>query len=92
MKSDLLRWWSSLDAVPVIKSLQQQAEEIRARELERAFRKLTDISANDREVVEALTRSIVKKLLHQPTKYLRQDADKSQLQALRELFRMGDDG
>ena len=86
-----LRWWDSLDAVPVIKTLQQQAEEIRKRELERALRRLTDISANDREVVEALTRSIVKKLLHQPTKYLRQGADKSQLQALRELFRMEDD-
>ena len=86
-----LRWWDGLDAVPVIKTLQQQAEQIRKRELERALRRLTDISANDREVVEALTRSIVKKLLHQPTKYLRQDADKSQLQALGELFRMGDD-
>ena len=49
------------------------------------------IGVDDREVVEALTRSIVKKLLHQPTKYLRQGADQSQLQALRELFRMGDD-
>ncbi len=77
--------------MPVIKTLQQQAEQIRKRELERAFRRLTDISADDREVVEALTRSIVKKLLHQPTKYLRQGADKSQLQALRELFRMEDD-
>ena len=86
-----LQWWDSLDAVPVIKNLQQQAVEIRKRELERALRRLTDISANDREVIEALTRSIVKKLLHQPTKYLRQGADKSQLQALRELFRMGDD-
>ena len=86
-----LKWWDGLDAVPVIKTLQQQAEQIRKRELERALRRLTDISANDREVVEALTRSIVKKLLHQPTKYLRQDADKSQLQAIEELFRMGDD-
>ncbi len=86
-----IRWWDSLDAVPVIKTLQQQAEQIRKRELERAFRRLTGMSADDREVVEALTRSIVKRLLHQPTKYLRQDADKSQLQALGELFRMGND-
>ncbi len=87
-----LGWWDSLDAVPVIKTLQQQAEQIRKRELERAFRRLTDISATDREVVEALTKSIVKKLLHKPTKYLRQDADKSQLQVLGDLFKMGDDG
>jgi glutamyl-tRNA reductase len=59
--------------------------------LERALRRLPNISDDERQVVEALTRSIVKKLLHEPTEYLRQRADKSQLQAFRELFRMDDD-
>ena len=86
-----LRWWDGLDAVPVIKSLQQQAEDVRTRELERALRRIPNISHDERQVVEALTRSIVKKLLHEPTEYLRQRADKSQLQAFRELFRMDDD-
>ena len=36
--------------------------------------------------MEALTRSIVKKLLHDPTVFLRNRADRSQLQAARDLF------
>lgn len=36
--------------------------------------------------MEALARSIIKKLLHDPTVFLRQRADKSQLQAVRHLF------
>lgn len=86
-----LKWWEGLDAVPVIRTLQQQAEDVRSRELERALRRLPNISEKERQVVEALTKSIVKKLLHEPTEYLRQRADKSQLQAFRELFSMADD-
>ena len=44
-----------------------------------------------REVMEALTRSIVKKLLHNPTTFLKERADKRQLQAVRDLFRLWHD-
>ena len=86
-----MKWWDSLDAVPVIKTLQRQAEDLRRRELERALRKLPDLSAEELKVVEALTRSIVKKLLHDPTEFLKQRADKSQLAAVRDLFSLWED-
>ena len=83
-------WWRSLDVMPVIRSLRRQAEDIRGRELEKALGLMKDISPGDSKVVEALTRSIVDKLLHAPTESLRQGADKAQLAAAMDLFRLWD--
>ncbi|MCH8109868.1 MAG: glutamyl-tRNA reductase [Chloroflexi bacterium] len=86
-----MAWWDSLDAVPIIKTLRQHAEELRIRELERALRKVPNLSDEQREVMDALTTSIVNKLLHDPIASLKQQTDKSQLQAARDLFRLWDD-
>ena len=85
-----MRWWDSFDAVPIINALRHQAEEIRKRELARALRKMRDLSPEHLEVVEALTMSIITKLLHDPTVFLKQRADKSQLQAARDLLQLWD--
>jgi glutamyl-tRNA reductase len=68
----------SRDAVPAIKALQQQAEELRQAELVRSKSKLADLTPKQREAVEALTRSLTAKLLH------------PQLTALRESVRTKD--
>jgi glutamyl-tRNA reductase len=54
----------SLDAVPAIKALQQHAEELRQTELARSQSKLADLTPQQREAVEALTRALTAKLLH----------------------------
>jgi glutamyl-tRNA reductase len=54
----------SRDAVPAILALQQNAEAIRTAELARAQSKLAELSPQQREAVEALTRSLTAKLLH----------------------------
>ncbi|WP_158941331.1 glutamyl-tRNA reductase [Granulicella sp. S190] len=68
----------SRDAVPAIKALQQQAEELRQAELMRSQSKLASLTPQQREAVEALTRSLTAKLLH------------PQLTALREATRTKD--
>ncbi len=68
----------SRDAVPAIKALQQQAEELRQAELARSQAKLADLTPQQREAVESLTRSLTAKLLH------------PQLTALRESTRTKD--
>lgn len=82
-----MKWWESLEALPVVKALHRQAEDIRRRELARALRKLSGLAPEQQEVVNALTRSIVRKLLHDPTIALKQGSS-AQLQAARELFRL----
>jgi glutamyl-tRNA reductase len=53
-----------LEAVPAIKALQTEAEQIRLAELARAEKALTSLTQAQREAVDALTRSITNKLLH----------------------------
>jgi glutamyl-tRNA reductase len=54
----------SLDAVPQIRALQQQAEELRQAELLKAAKTLASLTPAQLEAVESLTRSLTAKLLH----------------------------
>ena len=81
-----MSWWRSLDAIPIVRAMRQRAEVIRARELSRALGDMPDLDQDQIEVVDALTRSIVNKMLHDPTKFLKRPADKSQLKIARDLF------
>jgi glutamyl-tRNA reductase len=62
----------SRDAVPAIKALQQQAEDLRQTELARSQAKLADLTPQQREAVESLTRSLTAKLLHPQLTALRE--------------------
>ncbi|HMG03795.1 MAG TPA: glutamyl-tRNA reductase [Edaphobacter sp.] len=68
----------SRGAVPAIVALQQSAEAIRESELARSAKRLAGLTPEQREAVEALTRSLTAKLLH------------PQLTALRETSRVKD--
>ncbi len=67
-------WQASRGVVPAIASLRARAEEIRARELARAGRRLAGLSPEERRAVEAVTVQIVNKLLHDPTVRLKEAA------------------
>ncbi|GGA57590.1 glutamyl-tRNA reductase [Edaphobacter acidisoli] len=64
----------SRDAVPAIVALQQNAEAIRVAELERLQSKMAGLTPQQREAVEALTRSLTAKLLHPQLVALREAA------------------
>ena len=65
----------SLTAVPAIRALQDGAELIRVAELSRAQAKLKGLNEEQREVVEALTRTLTAKLLHPQLAALRQSTN-----------------
>ncbi len=75
---------------PLIAELHDTAEGIRRSEIERASRRFTDLTEREREAVEALTRSIVAKLLHPLTSRLRDDVGSPRGErnaaALRDLY------
>jgi glutamyl-tRNA reductase len=84
------RRFHELEVEPLLSALRRQAEAIRQRELERAFRDLGDVDSEMAERIEHLSRTLVKKLLHEPTVRLREragtgDADEV-ADAVRELF------
>ncbi|QHN03562.1 glutamyl-tRNA reductase [Granulicella sp. WH15] len=79
----------SLDAVPVIKALQAQAETLRQGELARVQARLAGLTPAQIEAVEALTRSLTNKFLHAPLMAVRDAAaqgDTAGLARLEELY------
>ncbi len=78
-------WRRGLTAAPAITSLRARAEEIRQNELERLDGSWEHLSEADRARVEALTRGIVNKLLHEPTVRVRAAAEDGDGEALRHL-------
>jgi glutamyl-tRNA reductase len=86
-------WWQSLETVPTLNQLRDKVEAIRAQELEKALSRLgADLTGKHREVVEALTKGIVNKILHDPMVQLRAQRDiaarKRALQTLHTLFNL----
>lgn len=69
-----LQWERSLDAVPTIVDLREKVEEIRVRELEKALCRLNGLDEEAKKIVEALSRSIVNKIIHAPIVVLKQSA------------------
>ena len=65
----------TLDAVPAIKALQVQAEQVRQAELARAAKTLAGLTPAQREAVEGLTRALTNKLLHPQLVALRKPTD-----------------
>jgi glutamyl-tRNA reductase len=69
-------WLRSLETVSTISCLRDKVEAIRAQELEKALSRLgTEFGDRHREVIEALTKGIVNKILHDPMVQLRSQQD-----------------
>ncbi len=69
-------WWRSLETVPTISCLRSKVESIREQEMEKALSRLgSEFGEKHQEVIEALTRGIVNKILHEPMVQLRAQQD-----------------
>jgi glutamyl-tRNA reductase len=77
-------------AAPLVAALRAKADGVRQSELERYRSRLAELTPAQRESVEALTVSILNKLLHEPSVRLREDAGSPRgeryASAVRELF------
>lgn len=86
-------WRRSLETVPTINCLRRKIEDIREQELEKALSRLgTEFADKHQETIEALTRGIVNKILHDPMVQLRAQQDiearRRALQSLHLLFNL----
>jgi glutamyl-tRNA reductase len=71
---EFMAWRKSLDVVPLVVELRQRGEEIRKHELEKARARLGSLTPDQEKAIEALTTSIVNKILHAPTVQLKEIA------------------
>ncbi|MEH1890993.1 MAG: glutamyl-tRNA reductase [Nostoc sp.] len=86
-------WWRSLETVTTISCLRNKIETIREQELEKALSRLgSEFAEKHQEVIEALTRGIVNKILHDPMVQLRSQQDvearRHCMQTLQMLFNL----
>jgi len=84
---EFMKFLNEMEVLPLIAELRRQAEQIRLRELERTLRRLPDLEPAEKEHVAALTKSIVKKILHAPTAWLRSQANAPDVAAFTSLTR-----
>jgi|BEDMetMinimDraft_2_1075160.scaffolds.fasta_scaffold01474_3 glutamyl-tRNA reductase len=70
-----IQWIKAREAAPVIKSIVSRAEAIRQREVERTLKRLTDVNDNVKQAINAMTSSLVNKMLHEVILYLKENPD-----------------
>jgi glutamyl-tRNA reductase len=80
-------WFAALRAVPTIRHLRDRAEGIRSAELERTLARL-ELGDAEQSAVDALTKSIVNKILHAPISRLKQEAEREEGMAYLEVARI----
>jgi glutamyl-tRNA reductase len=89
------QWLAGLAAVPVVTDVRAAMERLRAEELAQAFRRLGDLTPEQREAVDYLSRSLMNKFLHEPSVRLRAAAANGRglgiVDAARYLFAVDDE-
>ncbi|MBI4897890.1 MAG: glutamyl-tRNA reductase [Actinobacteria bacterium] len=84
------QWLTSLDVLPTISAMRRRAEQIAEQVVAENRTKFESLSEADHERVDAMVRSIVSRVLHEPTLRLKRasgaDDAYAYIQALRELF------
>jgi glutamyl-tRNA reductase len=91
--NNYILWSRSLETVPTISCLRSKVETIREQELEKALSRLgSEFAEKHQETIEALTRGIVNKILHEPMVQLKAQQDiesrRRCLQSLQMLFNL----
>jgi len=70
---EFCEWLAAREAVPMLASLRNHFEVVRQEQISRFAAKIERLSSSDRELVEAITKSLVKRLLHEPTVNLKHE-------------------
>ena len=99
-----MEWWQSLDTISAVAKIREYAEEVRRAEVEKTISRLRHRHAAGLDLSEdadlddlaahldAMTTALVKKLMHHPTMYLKEDNDPARQAVIREMFRMDGTG
>lgn len=79
----------SLDGVPAIVALQQSLEDVRQQELRRMAPRFANLSAEQLQVVEQITRALVNKMQHAPIQAIKraaQEGDRVTMSVIQTVF------
>ena len=81
--------WSTFDTRPIISALMQKAENIRNHQLSKTVKKLPPLTEEEHFSLNAMTKSIVTKILQDPISFLKKNKDNSEYPGMvNKLFRL----
>ncbi len=83
-------WMGSLDVVPTVAALRAHGEEIVKGVVAENATRWESASPRDLERAEAIARTVMNRLLHEPTLRLKEHGSHARLELARELFGLGD--
>jgi len=91
--SRFMTYWHELEVRPIISALAQKAEKIRRNQLSLTRKKLPELPAEAQDYLEAMTKSIVQKILHEPMRHLKSTNNKrgDYIQVVNELFGLNEE-
>jgi len=88
------QWLQSLEVTPTIVALRARIDDIKQAELDKTLGRLANLSAQERELVEAMASSIVNKLIHNTMVTLKAEVNSSEgaafVEAARRFFSLAD--
>ncbi len=86
-----LSWRQDFEIRPIITALTSKAEKIRSAQLEKTLKKLPVLSEEQRDNLEAMTKSIVTRILQDPVQYLRNNGNSDHSDIVKELFQLDEE-
>ncbi len=84
-------WWRAYEVRPLVRTLTKKAEAVRRAQLNMTLKKLQPLSDEERDSLDAMTRSIVTKILNDPIQYLKANGSSDYTEMVRELFRLDEE-
>src|SRR5690606_12742980 len=84
-------WLSARRVTPTIAAWRSRAEAARRAEVERTLARAGHLSEEDRRRIEAMSKALVNKLLHEPMLRLRDGGNERHVDAVHELFDLDSD-
>ncbi len=88
------QWLQSLEVTPTIVALRARIDDIKQAELDKTLGRLANLSAQERELVEAMASTIVNKLIHNTMVTLKAEVNSSEgaafVEAARRFFSLAD--
>jgi len=81
-------WWHDLEIRPIVGALMSRAEEIRLAQLNKTLKRLPPLSDEQHENLEAMTKSIVSRILKEPIQYLKTNENNCRAELVKELFNL----
>ena len=88
------KWFQGLKVVPTIKALRSKVQSVANDEVRKTIQQMHHLSAQDQQAIERMAQSLINKILHLPTQYLKSNGcqkDRTQfLDIARKLFGLED--